>query len=54
MNKDITNLNYKKEVHGYQEWYYNNILYYRGNYKHNQFIGYQEWYNIYQTRYHIT
>jgi hypothetical protein len=52
--KEITNINSKGEFHGYQQWYWDGDgLIYRGNYKNYLRIGYTEWYNIYQTRYHI-
>ena len=47
MNKQIDNYNDKGQPHGYNEWYdsisnYNNGLWYRGNFKNNQQIGYHE------------
>lgn len=53
MNKDIINKNSRSQYHGYQQWYGYNELIYRGTYKNNNMIGYQEWHNTYQTRYHI-
>ena len=47
MNKQIDNYNDKGQPHGYNQWcdsigYYNNGLWYRGNFKNNQQIGYHE------------
>jgi hypothetical protein len=53
MNKDITNINLKNQYHGYQEWYWNNKLSYRGNWNNNLRIGYVEHHLIKQTRYYI-
>ena len=45
--KTIEHKNEKSQYHGYQEWYwtasYNNGLWFRGNYKHDLEIGYNEW-----------
>ena len=45
--KEISNINQKGENHGYQEWYTptSNKLWYRGNYKNDEEIGYVE-YNV--------
>lgn len=44
--KQIMNRNEKEELHGYQQWYYNNItLHIRGNMKNGDNIGYIEWHN---------
>ena len=40
--KDINNFNSKIERHGYQEFYYNNKLYYRGTWKNGLEFGYIE------------
>ena len=40
--KDIITQNSKGQYHGYQEWY-GYTLYYRGNIKHNESIGYTEY-----------
>ena len=42
--KEITNINQKGEYHGYQERYSptSNKLWYRGNYKNDEQIGYVE------------
>jgi hypothetical protein len=43
MNKNISNYNSKKQLHGYQETYRAiDKLYYRGNWKNNLRIGYLE------------
>lgn len=42
MKEDITNVNYKEQYHGYQEWYYVDELYYRGKWKNGLEIGYEE------------
>ena len=51
--KDITNKNSKEQYHGYQEWYVRNELYYRGNYKNDNIIGYTESHYSKITRYNI-
>jgi hypothetical protein len=51
--KSIENINNKNQYHGYQEWYWNNKLGYRGNYKNNIEIGYEEWHNNTQTNFYI-
>ena len=53
MNKDITNRNSKRQLHGYQEWYIPNKLYYRGNYVNDNLIGYTESHWSKHTRYNI-
>lgn len=40
--RDIRTKNEKGHEHGYQEWYIDNELWYRGNYKHGEEIGYAE------------
>jgi hypothetical protein len=44
MKKEIKNHNQKGENHGYQQWYAptSNKLWYRGNYKNDEQIGYVE------------
>ena len=42
MKEDITNVNYKEQYHGYQEWYYVDELYYRGKYKNGKLVDYSE------------
>ena len=42
MNNIITK-NSNGEYHGYHEWYYNNKLIYRGNFKNNECIGHSEY-----------
>jgi len=53
MKKTIRNKNTKGQRHGYQEWYWDNELSYRGNNKNGEIIGYSEWHFTKQTRYHI-
>jgi hypothetical protein len=56
MDKDIRNTNSKGKFHGCQEWYNSSgELAYRGNYKNNIDIGYQEYHlkSIKQTHFHI-
>jgi hypothetical protein len=56
MDKDIRNTNSKRQYHGYHEWYNSSgELAYRGNYKNNIDIGYQEYHlkSIKQTHFHI-
>jgi hypothetical protein len=43
---DVDNFNYKGHRHGYQEWYANAKLFYRGTYKNNLEVGYVE-HNLY-------
>jgi hypothetical protein len=52
MNKEIINRNYKGKLHGYQEWYRNN-LWFRGNHKNGQGIAYCENHSDKTIRYHI-
>lgn len=52
MNKDIITQNSKNQYHGYQEWY-SNTLYYRGNTKNNESIGYTEYNRAKQTNFYI-
>lgn len=52
--KDIDPTNLKGQLHGYQEWYsLDDKLGYRGNYKNNREIGYEEWHNNTQTNFYI-
>jgi len=53
--KNIYNYNTKNELHGYQNWYFrdSNKLYFRGNYKNDRYIGYNESHNWKITRYNI-
>lgn len=53
MNKEILNKNDKNQWHGYQEWYYNNKLFYRGKWKNNRPISYFEDHVIKRTHFHI-
>lgn len=41
-NKDIDTKNAKDERHGYQEWYDRKFIWYRGCYKNNEEVGYNE------------
>jgi len=51
---DINPLDSKGQSHGYQEWYNgNNILSYRGTYKNDQEIGYEEWHSTKSTNFYI-
>ena len=50
--KDIITQNYKGQYHGYQEWY-GYTLYYRGNVKHNESIGYTEYNRAKKTNFYI-
>ena len=50
--KDIITQNSKGQYHGYQEWY-GYKLYYRGNIKHNESIGYTEYNRAKQTNFYI-
>jgi len=52
--RNIYNKNNKNQFHGYQERYdFNNKIYYRGNYKHNNEIGYEEHHGVKETAYYI-
>jgi hypothetical protein len=52
--KQIINRNSKKQLHGYQEYYYNNItLHNRGNMKNGDDIGYEEYHSRKETIYYI-
>jgi hypothetical protein len=42
MKEDIVNHNEKGLHHGYQEWYDENGIWYRGNFKNDAPIGYTE------------
>lgn len=51
--KEIAQLNTKGEFNGYQEWYNHGKMWYRGQYKNGDKIGYLE-YHLYKiTRFHI-
>jgi len=52
-NRTIRTINPKQQFHGYQEWYYDNMLNIRGYAKHGQPYAYEEWHNKKLTRYHI-
>ena len=51
--KDIRNYNSKQELHGYQERYGADILWYRGNLKYDKSIGYVEFHNWKETKFCI-
>ena len=54
-NKDVIDIitqNSKGQYHGYQEWY-GHTLYYRGNIKHNESIGYTEYNRAKKTNFYI-
>jgi len=53
MKKTIRNKNTKGQRHGYQEWYWDNELSYRGNFKNGRLIGYSESHNAEQTKFYI-
>ena len=55
MKEDVTNLNSKEQYHGYQEWYqqYSYALWYRGNTKNSQYLGYGEFHMNKETTYYI-
>ena len=56
MNKNIANYNNKSQSHGYQELYMSNqcnTLWYRGNTKNNESIGYEECHFIKKTNFYI-
>jgi len=53
MKKNIENFNDKGKYHGYQEWYIENSIRFRCNYKNGRNIGYIEWHNINFTIYNI-
>jgi hypothetical protein len=53
MTKDIRNKNNKGQSHGYQEWYGDNKLVLRGNFKNGNRIGYEELHHSKQIRFFI-
>jgi hypothetical protein len=53
MNKEIINYNNKREYHGYQAWYMNNVIFLRANYKNGKEIGYEENHHLIRTSYYI-
>ena len=54
MDKNIETINYKGDLHGYQEYYnINDMLVYRGNCKNDDDIGYQEYHNVKESEYYI-
>ena len=54
MKSGINNFNSKGELNGYQEWYYwDNKLYYRGNWKNHERYGYSESHGIKETNFYI-
>ena len=52
-NKDVVNRNDKGVLYGYQKWYYGSILSFRGMYKNNLRVAYQEWHSLKETEFHI-
>ena len=50
---DIITINSKLQYHGYHEYYYFNRLGYRGNYKNNMKIGYEEYHRTNKTTFYI-
>ena len=51
--KNIRTRNSNGELHGYQEWYSDNKIYCRGDFKNHLFIGYFENHNYKVTKYYI-
>ena len=52
--KDIQNYNSKKQLHGYQQGFWdNNKVTHRYNKRNNRIIGYAEWHAIKETEYYI-
>jgi hypothetical protein len=51
--KDIRNYNSKGQHHGYQETYYVDVLWYRGNLKNDNFMNYVESHNWKETKFYI-
>ena len=52
-NKDVVNKNDKGGLYGYQERYNNSILYFRGIYKNDLEVGYDEWHSSKETEFYI-
>lgn len=52
MNKEIISTN-NYQLHGYQEWYSKDKLYFRGKFKNDNKIGYTESFETTRTRYYI-
>jgi len=50
--KNIININYKGDIHGYQEYSLTNVLF-RAMYKNGYSIGYAEYHSIKETIFHI-
>jgi hypothetical protein len=50
---DIDTFNYKGQSHGYQEWYANAKLFYRGIYRNDLEVGYEEWHSTKSTNFYI-
>ena len=54
INKNIQPINSKRELHGYQEWYWTNgQIWMKGVYKHGQRFGYLESHNANRTNFYI-
>lgn len=51
--RTLRTINSTQQHHGYQEWYYENILNLRGYAKHGQPYAYEEWHDKKLTRFHI-
>lgn len=52
-DKEIKNINNKKQYHGYQEWFINNKSTLRGNFKNNKTIAYVEYQHNRKTYFYI-
>ncbi len=52
-NKQIRNYNDKGSYHGYQQWYYDDKLWFRGNSKHGLNLGYIENHTVKRTTFVI-
>jgi hypothetical protein len=50
---NISNYNSKYEYHGYQQRYWDDILYYRGKWIHGNEIGYEEAYVVKTVNFYI-
>jgi len=53
MKKEIRNYNDKGQYYGYQKWYHEGNLYFRGKMKNGLAIHYFENHATKQTKYHI-
>ena len=53
MKEEIVNFNSKEQYHGYQQWYWDNTLVVRLNYKNGNEIGYEELHVLKKTIFYI-